>query len=280
LLSESLMIDIVALGVEYPGWIAILGHAIVAEIGEMGVQRRSLRAMTHDSGFDHRSARPVGQISCRREAGGAAPAKGSLGSRCRRSARHPTGSFGGGERLGNEWLGPLASCGSGAPWADAKIVISFHGASNRKLSSSQISQRIIAFTKVMAACAPLPRALLFLDFLPIRPPSKVRLLSCLSNRAIFVNAFLALTSASPSCSPLSISYRSYVTASYARWWSMHFYGLGLKPAPCWPKRSRSAPSTHAVSSKLARQDSGFHSGPRHHHGRLSAVADAVKLSSM
>jgi hypothetical protein len=115
LLSESLMIDIVALGVEYPGWIAILGHAIAAEIGEMGVQRRSLRAMTHDSGFDHRSARPVGQISCRREAGGAAPAKGSLGSRCRRSARHPTGSFGGGERLGNEWLGPLASCGSGAP---------------------------------------------------------------------------------------------------------------------------------------------------------------------
>jgi hypothetical protein len=80
LLSESLMIDIVALGVEYPGWIAILGHAIVAEIGEMGVQRRSLRAMTHDSGFDHRSARPVGQISCRREAGAIPPALSAAAS--------------------------------------------------------------------------------------------------------------------------------------------------------------------------------------------------------
>src|SRR5208283_2917765 len=109
----------------------------------------------------------------------------------------------------------------------------------------------------MAPRAPLVRRLFSFAILPVRPPSTLRLLSCLSNRAVVVNAFLALTSASPLCSPLSISYRSYATASYAQWWSMHFYGLGLKPAPCWPKRSRSAPSTHAVSSKLARQDNGF-----------------------
>ena len=61
----------------------------------------------------------------------------------------------------------------------------FHGASTRKLSSSQNFQRIIAFNKVMAACAPLPRTLLFLDFLPIRPPRTLRLLSCPLNRGRF-----------------------------------------------------------------------------------------------
>ena len=64
-LSESLMIDTVALGAERPGWIAILGHAVAAEIGEMGGKRRALHAMTHDPSLDHRGARPVGQISCR-----------------------------------------------------------------------------------------------------------------------------------------------------------------------------------------------------------------------
>jgi hypothetical protein len=96
--------------------------------------------------------------------------------------RHPASSFGGGERLGNEWLGALAPGRSDPPWADAKIVIPFHFVPTRTLSSSQNSQRIIAFNKVMAGSAPLQRTLLFLDFLPIRPPSKVRLLSCRLNR--------------------------------------------------------------------------------------------------
>jgi len=181
-----------------------------------------------------------------------------------------------GERLSDKGFGVRVPGRPGPPRPDAEFVISFHGAPTRKLSSWQSSQRIVAFTKFRATCAPLPRTLLFLDFLPFRTPSKVRLLSCLSNRAVLVNAFLASIYTSPLRTHLSGARRSHAMASCAQWWSMHFYGLGLKPAPCWPKRSRSAPSSQAVSSKLARQDNGFHSGPRHHHGRLSAVADSVK----
>ena len=151
-LSESLMIDIIALSAEHPGRIAILGHAVAAEIGEMGGKRRALHAMTHDPGFDHRDARPVGQIlvsprGSRRGPGRRLPLELDDDDR----ARHPAGSFGGGERLGNEWLGALAPGRSGPPRPDAKIVIPFHGALTRKVCSSQSSQRIIAFNKVMAA---------------------------------------------------------------------------------------------------------------------------------
>ena len=77
-LSEGLMIDIVALGTEHPGLFAVLGHAVAAEIGKMRGKRGALHAVTHDTGLDHRDARSVGQSPCRREARGAATAKGAV----------------------------------------------------------------------------------------------------------------------------------------------------------------------------------------------------------
>ena len=65
-LSESPMIDIVALGAEHPGRIAILGHAVAAEIGEMGGKGCAFRPVTNHAGFDHRDARPVGHSPRRR----------------------------------------------------------------------------------------------------------------------------------------------------------------------------------------------------------------------
>jgi hypothetical protein len=59
------MIDLIALSPKHPGRITIFGHAVTAEIGEMGGKRRALHAVTHDPSFDHRGARPVGQISRR-----------------------------------------------------------------------------------------------------------------------------------------------------------------------------------------------------------------------
>ena len=82
-LSENPMIDLIALSAKHPGRITIFGHAVAAEIGEMGGKRRALHPMTHDPGFDHRGARLVSHSPRRREARGAASAKGSLGSRCR-----------------------------------------------------------------------------------------------------------------------------------------------------------------------------------------------------
>ena len=65
-LSESPMIDIVALGAEHPGRIAVLGHAVAAEIGEMGGKGCAFRPVTNHAGFDHCDARPVGHSPRRR----------------------------------------------------------------------------------------------------------------------------------------------------------------------------------------------------------------------
>jgi hypothetical protein len=76
-LCESLMIDVVALSTEHPGWRAFLRHAVAAQIGEMSGKRRALHSVTDDAGFDDDIARPASYSAHCDEARGAAPAKGS-----------------------------------------------------------------------------------------------------------------------------------------------------------------------------------------------------------
>ena len=77
-LCKSSMIDLIALSPEHPGRITIFGHAVTAESGEINGKRRALHAMTHDPSIEHRDARPVGQISCRREARGSTSTESTL----------------------------------------------------------------------------------------------------------------------------------------------------------------------------------------------------------
>src|SRR5262249_3699978 len=89
-----------------------------------------------------------------------------------------------------------------------------------------------------------------------RPRRASRLLSCLSNRAVVVKRFLSSITfllCSQSC---EIPF--FRTLRYPRSVVVHaFLRARPKPAPCWPERSRGVPSTHSVSGKPARQDSGL-----------------------
>jgi hypothetical protein len=67
--------------------------ALAAKIGEMGRERRGLRAMPDDAGFDDYAARLSAQSPQRAEACGAAAAEGSGRAHHRGSAHHPAGAF-------------------------------------------------------------------------------------------------------------------------------------------------------------------------------------------
>jgi hypothetical protein len=107
-LRKDFLIGIVALGTEHPGLFAVLGHAVAAEIGKMRGKRGALHAVTYDPGLDHRRAGSLCYSPRRCEARGATPAESAGLPRCRRSARHSTGLFGGGERLSDKGFGALA----------------------------------------------------------------------------------------------------------------------------------------------------------------------------
>jgi hypothetical protein len=80
-LRKDFLIDIVTLGTEHPGRIAVLRDAVTAEIGKMRGKWCALHAVTNDPGFDHRDTRPVVHSARRREAGG------SASTECARPAR-------------------------------------------------------------------------------------------------------------------------------------------------------------------------------------------------
>ena len=55
-LCKNPIIDLITLSGKHPSRITIFGHAVAAEISEMGGKRPALHVMTHDPSFDHRDA--------------------------------------------------------------------------------------------------------------------------------------------------------------------------------------------------------------------------------
>jgi len=76
-LSKGVVIDVIAISANHPGWRAFFRHVVAVKIGEMSGKRRALHAVPHDPGFDDGSAGPASYSAHCDEARGTAPAEGS-----------------------------------------------------------------------------------------------------------------------------------------------------------------------------------------------------------
>jgi hypothetical protein len=97
-----------------------------------------------------------------------------------------------------------------------------------------------------------------------------------SNRAVLVTTVLVSIYTPPLRSRPSGARRSHAAASVRSVAVHEFLRARHEAGACWPMTSRRAPSISRFPVHRPGKITAFHSGPRHHHRRLSAAADSQK----
>jgi hypothetical protein len=127
-LGEGLGIGILRLRSEQPRLLPVPGDALAPEIAEVSRERRRSRRMTDHAGLDRHQTRAAGEQTVRLHARDAAAAeRRALPTSEHALPRHATaGALGGGERLGNEGLDPLAPRGPDSAWPGLEVILFSH----------------------------------------------------------------------------------------------------------------------------------------------------------
>src|SRR5712691_11950653 len=104
-LGEHTVVGVVVVGIEHPAGGTILGDAFPAQVGQVSVEWRSLRPVTHDAGLDGDAAGPIRQQPSRRDACRPAAPEGGAPSFPPGSTVQAAGLLGRGQYLRDERLG-------------------------------------------------------------------------------------------------------------------------------------------------------------------------------
>ena len=94
----------------------------------MGAERRGARGVAHDARLDRHQARAAAEQMVRPDSGGTAAAEGRAAGTPEQALPRDTsaGALGGGERLGDERLGPLTARRADAAWPELEVVLLSH----------------------------------------------------------------------------------------------------------------------------------------------------------